>query len=256
MVAEPHESPLTDDVRRAGRPPGGRLRRFAPLLLLAALIGAAYALGVTDWFTVERLRTHSQALEAFTDRHPWLSLLAYVAAYVFVVTFSIPGALLMTLTGGLLFGTVLGAAAAVTGCTGGATVLFLVARTAIGDSLRRRAGPVLSLIINGFEREAASYLLTLRLIPGVPLFAVNVAAGMVHMRLATYVAVSVVGMIPSSLIYASIGHTLREVFQRGETPDLDLVFTPQVFAPLLGLAALSCLPLVYKVVRSRRAGPR
>ncbi len=235
------------------RPKRNRLRRFTPVLLLLALIAVVWASGLTRYFTLDSLRLHSRQLEAFTAQHFWLSLAAYIAVYVFVVTFSIPGALIMTLTGGMLFGAALGAVAAVAGCTGGALVIFLVARTAIGDSLRRRAGPTLSRLIDGFERNAASYLLTLRLMPGVPLFMVNLAAGIVHMRLSTYVAVSVVGMLPSSLIYASIGSTLVSVFARGESPDLSLVLEPRVLGPLLGLAALSCLPPLYQWLRRRAA---
>lgn len=235
-------------------PPRSRLQRLLPLLLFAAVVAAVWASGLTRYVTLDNLRQHSQQLKAFADEHFWLALFGYIGGYVLLVMFSIPGALIMTLAGGMLFGAALGSVAAVLGCTGGSFVVFLVARTAIGDSLRRRAGPTLTRLIQGFQRNAASYLLTLRLMPGVPIFMVNAAAGIVHMRASTFVAVSIAGMLPSSLVYASFGSTLVNVFARGETPDLGLVLEPNVYGPMLGLAALSCLPLLYQWLRRRVRG--
>jgi uncharacterized membrane protein YdjX (TVP38/TMEM64 family) len=231
------------------------LRRIAPFLILALVIFLAWKSGVTQMLSLDALRAHEAELAAFTAEHPWLSLGGYILVYILVVVFSLPGALIMTLTGGLLFGTWLGGAAAITSATIGATLIFLVGRSTFGDLLRSRAGTMVGRLVDGFERNATSYLLTLRLIPGVPFFAVNLAAGLVRMRVLTYVFITVIGIMPGSLIYASIGSSLVNVFARGEDPDLGVIFEPQVLGPLLGLAALSLLPAAYRVWRARRTRP-
>ena len=226
--------------------------RLAPVVVLLAALGIAWASGLTDYLSLDALKENRERLQAFTAEHPWQSLLGYIGVYVLVVVFSVPGALIMTLSGGMLFGAWLGAAAAVTSATIGATVIFWIARTAIGDALRARAGTVIGRLIDGFERNAASYLLTLRLIPGIPFFAVNLAAGLVRMRTLTYVAITVIGILPGSLIYASIGSSLVTVFARGEEPNLGVIFEPHVLGPLLGLAVLSLAPVLYQRRRNRR----
>lgn len=229
------------------------LRTWAPVLVLAAGLGLAWATGLTDYLSLDALQRNQARLAAYRDAHPWLTLLGYIGVYIVVVVFSIPGALIMTLTGGMLFGGPGGGAAAITGATIGATIIFLIARTSIGAALRARAGPMVSRIIAGFEANAASYLLTLRLIPGVPFFAVNLAAGLVRMRLLTYVIITLAGIAPASFIYASIGASLVAIFARGGRPNLDIIFEPQVLGPLLGLAALSLLPVIYHRVKAARA---
>jgi uncharacterized membrane protein YdjX (TVP38/TMEM64 family) len=241
---------VSDVAAPRGRSP---LKTWAPLAVLIAGLGLAWATGLTDYLSLDALQRNRARLEAYRDAHPWLTLLGYMGIYVVVVVFSIPGALIMTLTGGMLFGGWAGGAAAVAAASIGATIIFLVARTSIGAALRARAGPMISKIISGFEANAASYLLTLRLIPGVPFFAVNLAAGLVRMRVLTYVLITVVGIAPASFIYASIGASLVAVFARGGKPDLGVIFEPHVFGPLLGLAALSLLPVLYHRLRPRRA---
>lgn len=230
----------------------GLLRRLAPLIVLAAVLVAAWASGVIDLLSLDTLREQRQRLADYTQAHPSLSLGGYVLIYIVVVVFSIPGALIMTLTGGMLFGTVLGGAAAVTAASVGATIIFLVGRSTFGTALRSKAGPIVGRLMTGFERDAASYLLTLRLIPGVPFFAINLAAGLVRMRVLTYVVITVLGILPGSLIYASIGSSLVSVFARGEEPNLSIIFEPHVLGPLLGLAALSLLPVAYRAWKARR----
>lgn len=237
----------------AAKPKRSLLKTWGPVVLLIVGLALAWASGLTDYLSLDALERNRAKLEAYRNAHPWLTVLAYVGAYILVVIFSIPGALIMTLTGGMLFGGWLGGLAAISAATIGATVIFLLARTSVGAALRARAGPRVSRIIAGFEAEAASYLLTLRLIPGVPFFMVNLAAGLVRMRVVTYVLITVIGIAPGSFIYAFIGAGLVDVFARGERPDLGIIFEPHVLGPLIGLAALSLLPVLYHRYRPRRA---
>lgn len=244
-------SDLPDPIETAPKVP--LWRRLLPLAVLVAAFIIAWATGLTDYLSLDALRDNRERLEAFKREHFLLALVAYVLIYIVAVIFSLPGALILTLSGGMLFGAGLGTAAAVTSATIGATVIFIIARSSYGALLRQRAGPVVGKLLDGFERNAASYLLTLRLIPGVPFFAVNLAAGLVRMRLGTYVLVTLVGILPGSLIYASLGSSLVTIFARGETPNLSIVTRPHVLGPLIGLAALSLLPVAWHAWRTRKA---
>lgn len=234
-------------------------RRFAvarllPLVLLAGGLAAFLALGGTRWLSFEHLQAHHGRIAAWVGEHGALGAAAYAALYALVVAFSLPGALVMTLFGGFLFGIWLGALLTVVGATAGATILFLAARTAFGDLLRARAGPTLQKMEAGFRKNALSYLLVLRLVPLFPFFLVNLAPALLGVPLATFVAATFIGIIPGTVVYSSVGAGLGAVLERGEAPDLSIVCKPEVLGPLLGLALLALLPALYKRLKARRHG--
>ena len=240
-----------------------RWLRFAPLVLIVLVLVLVFGTGLNRYLSIDELAAKRQQLLDLVQAHPILGLLAYTLTYVLVVAFSIPGAMIMTMTGGFLFGPWLGSVAAVTGASGGATVMFLVARSALGESLRKRvkAGGLMDRIQSGVKANAFSYLLVLRLIPAVPFWLCNIAAGFVHIPITTYVAATVLGIIPSTVIYAGIGSGLGLVFEGGGKPDLSLVLAPEVIGPLIGLALLSLAPVAYHAWRHHRSralpeGPR
>jgi uncharacterized membrane protein YdjX (TVP38/TMEM64 family) len=134
--------------------------------------------------------------------------------------------------------------------TCGATVVFLIARTALGDSLRQKAGPAMRRMEAGFRENALNYLLFLRLIPVFPFWLVNLVPAFLGVPLATYVLATLVGIIPGSLVYASVGNGLGTVFEAGGRPDLGIIFEPEIILPILGLAVLAILPVAYKKIRA------
>ena len=225
-----------------------------PLAAVALGLVLVFATGLNRYLSLEMLEARRVQLQGLVALHPVASVAVYAATYVAVVALSMPGALIMTMSGGFLFGPLVGSAAAVAGASTGATLMFLVARSALGDILRRRAGAggMAQKIEAGVRDNAFSYLLVLRLIPAMPFWLVNIAAGCVRIPLRTYVAATVVGIIPSTLIYSSIGSGLGHVFDRGETPDLKLLFDPRIYLPLFGLAFLSIAPLLVHGWRARR----
>lgn len=228
------------------------------MMVIAVVLGLFLALGGARYISMDALQEKSGELTAFTDRHHFAGLALYILAYVAVVAFSLPGALIMTLTGGFLFGAWEGSAAAVAGVTGGSAVMFLVARSALGGVLksRIREGGRLQKIENAIRRNAFLCVLTLRLIPAMPIWLVNIAAGFVHMPVSTYVTATLIGIIPSTVIYASIGSTFGRVFEQGRSPSLHMLIEPQVVGPLLGLMVLSILPLAVQALRARRGRPK
>ena len=232
------------------------LRRLAPLLLVATGALAGVAL-FGDSLSFETLRANRDTLIAWRDAHYGLVALGFMAAYVAVVAFSLPGGAVMTLTGGFLFGLVAGASMTVLAATIGATAIFLAARHGLGDALharlKARGGEgVLGRMERGLQENAVSYLLLIRLVPVIPFFVANLAPAFLGVRLRTFVLTTFFGIIPGSLVYTWIGVGLGEVFDAGDTPDLGIVFEPAILGPILGLAALAALPIGIRAVRGRK----
>ncbi len=232
--------------------PGLSIKRLLPLLVLALGLVLFLALDLDRYLSFDTLREHRESLTHWVADNTVLAVLAYMGIYTLVVAFSLPGGAVMTLTGGFLFGALMGALWAVFAATLGATLLFLAARTALGDLLRAKAGTLLGKMEAGFNDNALSYLLVLRLVPLFPFWAVNLAPALLGVPLGAYVLGTFFGIIPGTFVYASVGNGLGAIFDRGETPDLGLIFNPQILLPLIGLAVLALIPVLYKKLRARK----
>lgn len=231
------------------------LRRFGPVVVLVALFIWAVASGIADHISLEELRARAQDLQAFVRERPVLSVATYILLYVATVSISLPGALILSLSGGFLFGPILGGVAAVSGATGGSTVVYLVSRTAFADFLRRWRNPLLLRIEDGFRDNAFSYLLTLRLIPAFPLLLVNVASGLMGVPVRTFLLASFLGMVPSSFVYAGIGAGLGHVFAHGGPVSLHTLLSPRIYLPIIGMGVLAFLPPLWRHWRRGRVAP-
>lgn len=225
--------------------------RWLPLVCLAAGFVAFFALGLDQYLTLKTLKHNRAELLDWVAARPFVAPLAYILLYAVVVGLSLPGGAVMTVTGGFLFGTVLGASYAVIGATIGAVVVFLAARTALGDALRARAGGAVKRMEEGFREDAFSYLLILRLVPLFPFFIVNLVPAFLGVGLGTYALATVLGIIPGGLVYASVGNGLGAVFEAGEKPNLGILFTAPVLLPIVGLCVLALVPVVYKRLKKR-----
>src|ERR671918_1323974 len=212
------------------------LKRLLPLVVLLVAAVGAFAFGLHDYISFEALRQNRQRLLDFVAAHPLLAPLAFTMIYAGVIALSLPGGAILTMTGGFLFGVVLGVICVLIGATLGATAVFLIAKTALGEPLRARAGPWLRRMEVGFRENAFNYLLVLRLIPLFPFWLVNLVPAFLGVPLGTYVLATSLGIIPGSLVYTSAGSGLGAVFDRGETPDLGIIFEPQIIGPIVGLA--------------------
>jgi uncharacterized membrane protein YdjX (TVP38/TMEM64 family) len=179
-------------------------------------------------------------------------LLLYGLAYLAMVAFSLPGGAVMTVAGGFLFGALPTAAVVVVAATAGATLVFLAARTALGDILRRRAGPFLKGMEEGFRANALSYLLVLRLVPLFPFVVVNLVPAFLGVSLRVFVLGTLFGIAPGTFVYASVGAGLGSVFDAGESFSARSVLTTEVVVALLGLAFLALVPVLYR----RRRGAK
>ena len=234
------------DQAETQAPASTGVKRWLPLALLVAAGLAAYFSGAHRYVSFHALAEHREWLLSQVDKLGFWAPVAFVALYAAVAALSIPGATAMTLAGGFLFGTVPGTLYNVLGATIGATIVFLVARSAFGEVLQRRAGPFLKKIEEGFRQDAVSYLLVLRLVPLFPFWLVNLVPALFGMSLGAYVACTFVGILPGAVVYTSVGGGLGEFLDRGEKPDLHLVFQPHILLPLLGLGLLALVPVAYK----------
>lgn len=222
------------------------LRRVWPPLLLLAAIAGAWASGGTRLVSWGTLARHQWELAAWVDTHPILAPSLYILAYAVVVALSLPEAAVVSVAGGLLFGTLLGGALAIAGSTIGAIVLFLAIRHHLARAVAARGGRLIDRVRAALERDGFSYLLAIRLVPAFPFWLVNLAAGLSGMRLRPYVSATVLGIIPATFVYASIGAGVGKVLAEGGAPDLSIIFSPGILGPLIGFAALSLLPVAWR----------
>ncbi len=240
---------MTDVETRKGRL---SFKKLLPLLVLMTGLVVFFASGLNEYLSFEQLKTHRGALVGWVDEFGMLAVLVYVLLYAVVVAFSLPGGAVMTITGGFLFGALAATGAVVIGATVGATVIFLAARTAFADFFHAKAGPAVQKMEAGFQDNALSYLLVLRLIPLFPFFIVNLVPALLGVPLGTYVLGTFFGIIPGTFVYASVGAGLGALFEAGQTPDLGIIFQPEILTPIVGLAVLALLPVAYKKWKASR----
>ncbi len=242
-------------TQSSGRTGGKQwLRRLAPVAVLLAGLVLFLVLGLDRYIGLEALREHRHWLIEQVEANASLAALVFVGIYALVVAFSIPGGAVLTITAGFMFGTLAATGIVVIGATIGATAVFLAARTALGDSLRAKAGPALRRMEQGFRDNALSYLLVLRLIPLFPFWLVNLVPAFLGVSTRDYLIGTFIGIIPGTFVYASVGNGLGAVLDVGGTPDLEIIFSPEILIPILGIAILALLPVVYKMIKARRPG--
>ncbi len=227
-------------------------RRVLPLAVIVCGFIAFFALDLDSYVTFESLKQNRDWLLGQVSEHRVTTVLAFIALYAVIVAFSLPGATLMTLTGGFLFGLWFGTAWNVIGATVGATLLFLAARTAFGDILEKKAGPWLQGLELGFQKNAFNYLLFLRLVPAFPFFVVNLVPAFLNVRLRTFVVATFFGIIPGGFVYTSVGAGLGSVFDSGDELSLSGVLSPQIVAAMVGLALLALVPVAIKSWQAKR----
>jgi uncharacterized membrane protein YdjX (TVP38/TMEM64 family) len=226
--------------------------RLALVAVLASGLFAAWRFGVLDYLNFETLRAQRETLNAFFAANQILAFAAFIAVYVVATTLAFPGAFWITILGGYLFGLAGGSIATTIGATVGATALFVIARYLLADALRARAGPFLNKLEAGFDENANSYLLTLRLVPIVPFFIANVAPAFLGARLSSFVWTTAIGIIPGVIAYTWIGAGLGAAFDAGEAPDV-AAFARELAPAFIALAALAIAPAIYSRFKRPKA---
>lgn len=240
-----------DDVSPKARP---ALVRHLPLVLIltAAAVGF-FTLG--DYISFDTLRDNRETLMAFRDANYGLLALGFIAAYFLIVAFSLPGAAVASVTGGFLFGLPLGTTFNVVAASLGAFAIFFAAQHGLGRTLAARIDTSegkLRKIKNGLREHEISVLFLLRLVPVVPFFVANLLPALVGVRFVNFAFTTILGIIPGGLVFTWIGVGLGDVFDRGERPDLSILWDVQVIGPIIGLCVLAALPIVIKTLRGNK----
>ncbi|WP_407495133.1 TVP38/TMEM64 family protein [Pseudooceanicola sp. MF1-13] len=224
------------------------LRRFGPLILLIVLAVLAYW-QFGDRLSFQTLQTGHEALEAYRDRHYALTLILFVLVYAAIVALSLPGATVATLTGGFLFGMWPGTLLNVLGATIGAICIFLAVRAGFGRVLTAKIDAQqgrIARIKQGLDRNQWPMLFFIRLVPVIPFFAANLLPALLNVPLSRFAISTALGIVPGALVYTSVGAGLGRVLEEGGRPDLGIIFEPFILLPLLGLAALSLIPIFFR----------
>jgi uncharacterized membrane protein YdjX (TVP38/TMEM64 family) len=230
-------------------------RRLTPAAILLLGLALFLLFGLERYFSFEMLSRNHATLTAWVADNRALAIVLFVLAYALVVAFSLPIAIIITPLGGFLFGIWMGATLSVIGATLGSVAVFLAARSAFYELFHARAQTVLARFEEGFRRDAFSYLLFLRLVPVFPFWLVNIVPALLGMRLGPYTLATLIGIIPAAIVYASVGASFGLLFDRGETPDLTIIFEWRFLLPLLGLGALALMPVLYARLRERKTSP-
>lgn len=223
---------------------GGAWKKLLLLLLFAGGLGLFFALGGDRLLDLQALREHRELLLGYTERHFGLMVAAAIAVYVVAVALSVPGASVLSLAAGFLFGRWMGTVVILIGATLGATLVFLAARYLFADAVERRLGERGRRLMDGFRRDAFNYLLFLRLVPLFPFWLVNLAPAFTSVRLRTYVVATAIGILPGSFVFANLGQSLGRI----ETPEQLLSRELLLALALLGVLAL--LPILVRRIRS------
>lgn len=222
--------------------------RMLPLLivLIAAILGFVF---LRDVLSFDALAENRDMLEALRDNNYAVTALVFILAYTLIVSFSLPGATIASLTGGFLFGIFPGAVFNVIAATIGATGIFLAAKSGLGDrlaALMTAQEGRMSKMKQELDRNQWSYLFVMRLVPAVPFFLANLLPALVGVPLHRFVVSTFFGIVPGAIVLTSVGAGLGSVLDQGEMPDLGIVFEPRILVPLLALGALSLLPIALR----------
>lgn len=213
-------------------------------LLLGLVLFFSFDLG--RYMSFEWLQAHHIKIQAWIQTHLFVAIAAALGVYIISVTFSIPGATFLTLSMGYLFGLWLGSVIVLIGATLGSACIFLIVQSTLGRWLAKKATGWVKELRTGFKKNAFSYLLFLRLVPLFPFWVLNIVPALLGMKLSTFMLATFLGIIPGTVVYIAVGQGLETVLSQQETPNLGIIFDPNVFLPLLGLGILALLPVFFK----------
>lgn len=234
------EVAMPTPVSETAVPANSSAWKIAIAVLIAVAIGAFFYFDLGRFLSLQALKDNRDYLLSFTETHFAVAAALFVLAYVAVTGLSLPGAVILTLAGGFLFGAVLGTLFVNLGATAGATLAFLASRYLLRDWVERKFGKWLGPVQQGFAQNAFSYLMTLRLIPLFPFFVVNLISGLTRVNIGTYVVATALGIIPGSFVYAYAGRQL------GTINSLKDVASPGVIGAFVLLGLLALVPNLYK----------
>lgn len=251
------EAAVTGVNERTDRPARkSQLARYAPIAVIVAGLGFGYAMGWHQFLSFDYLVESRDMLKQMVADHYFAAVLGFVAVYALATAFSFPAASILTIFAGFLFGWFVGGTAAIVGATIGATAIFVAARTAFGDFLKDKVGGKVAKLAKGFEEDAFSYLLVLRLAPIFPFFVMNIAPALFNVPLRTYIAATFLGIIPGAMAYAYLGQGLDSIIvaaaEAGREVTIKDIVTTEIVAAFAALAVVAAIPTIVKKIRGNK----
>ncbi len=255
----------------AGEKRKSGIKRFLPLAVLVAAVAAAYMTGLHNYISINAVAQNREYLTNAVTDNLLLALLAYALVYSISTALSLPGGALLTIVGGFLFGWLTGGIVTVFAATIGATMVFLVAKSSLGDFLTQKAGPFAKKLADGFNTDAFNYLMFLRLVPVFPFWLINIAPALFDVRLRTYIITTFFGIIPGTMAIAILGAGLGSVIDKQQAIhdacvikngaanctfniELGALLTPQLLAAFVALGVVSLIPVAIKHWKAQTAG--
>lgn len=230
-----------------------RISRWIPLLIILIAFILIIYFRLYKYLSFNELQKHHEILKQWTEKHYLMAVLLYMVIYIIAVALSVPGATILTITGGFLFGYIFGTIYVVISATIGACCIFLAVKTALGEWLEKKAVRWVHRMEEGFKKNAISYLLFLRLVPIFPFWAINIVPALLGVRFRIFAFTTLIGIIPGSLVYVLVGNGLESLLELGKKPNLGIIFEPQILIPLLCLAIFSLIPIIYKkIIRDKK----
>lgn len=241
-----HEVTMPTPIAETVAPGHSNVGKVAIAMVIACAIGAFMYFDLGQVLSLNALKDNRDHLLAFTEANYAAAVGIFILTYIAVTGLSLPGAVILTLAGGFLFGTVWGTLFVNLGATTGATLAFLAARYLLRDWVEQKFGKWLGPVQQGFTNNAFNYLMTLRLIPLFPFFVVNLVTGLTRMNVGSYVVATAIGIIPGSFVYAYAGRQL------GTINTLKEIASPNVIGAFVLLGLLALIPTVYKKLKGAR----
>ena len=224
-------------------------KKIVLLLVMVVAVALFFVFDLGQYLSLESLRSNRDQLRAFYDANAVTMVAAFIGVYIVTVALSLPGATILTLCAGAIFGSVTGTLVVNVGATIGAMLAFLVARFLLRDWVEKKFGAKLKPFNDGFSKNAINYILFLRLVPLFPFFLVNLVSGLTKIRLPVYFFGTMFGILPGTFVYANAGSNLASINQLSDIASLEVL---GAFA-LLGLFAL--IPTLYKFIKSKKNPP-
>jgi uncharacterized membrane protein YdjX (TVP38/TMEM64 family) len=246
-----------------------RFGRWGPFLGLGLAMAIAYYFDLQTYLSLDYLIGKRVFLQSYVAEHLALSIFIYALVYVAVVALSLPGASILSIAGGFIFGWMLSAPITIVAATIGATAVFQIVKSSLGESVAKRATSYVNRLSDGFAQDAFNYLLFLRLVPVFPFFAVNAVAGLCRVSLRSFTLGTFIGIIPGAYIFAWVGSGLGNVISTqmaqheicvakdglNNCPyeiSISSLITPQLFIALTALGLLALVPVVFKKFKAQQ----
>jgi uncharacterized membrane protein YdjX (TVP38/TMEM64 family) len=226
------------------------MKKFIPIMLIALVFLPAFLWSAQN-ITFEDFISNRDQISMFRDSNFFIAVVTFVLIYISVVTFSIPGATVLSITGGFLFGLKVGLILNIVSATLGATFLFLAVRLGFKNFFRRfeTSSARFSILVEQLKVNEVNILLLLRLMPVVPFFIANILPAIAGVSLKNFLWTTFFGIIPGGFVFALIGSNAGKFFDRGEAPDLTIFWSLEFLGPLMCLIILVAFPMFVRIAR-------